>query len=299
MQELLLNKDQITGSNSTMTMQSCRQNNHENKPKSLESSTSISLPETECIKYGWLSCRPSFLQSCLCTGWILTSCSLYVFIQQFIVTGISNVVVTSLEKRFFLKSSHVATLFSCFDVGNLILTIIVSYFGSRHKPKWLGSGALVFALGCYVFALPQLITDKYNPIVSKNTDLCRNTANGSDLGTNTTTSFLLSKNDLFCKESKWYFVFLLVIGQLIIGAGSSPIFNLGPSYLDENVSQKNSGLTIGIYYCVATLGSGLGFILGGYFLAIYVDFKQVCLVRIRDFTRKKKLILNYYYFEDI
>ena len=181
-------------------------------------------------------------------------------------------VVTSLEKRFFLKSSQVGTIFSCFDIGNLFLTIVVSYFGYRHKPKWLGTGAFVFALGCFLFALPQFLTEKYEPVVSKNTDVCQpNSTNAS----NSTSSRFTVSDELSCKESKWYFVFLLVAGQLVIGAGASPLFNLGPSYLDENVTQKNSGLVISAYFSIAALGSGSGFILGGYFLAVYVDFVQV------------------------
>ena len=249
-----------------MTEPSSERNNNERQTEmSAESSTTISPPEIECVKYGWLSCRPSFLQCCLCAGWILITCSWYLFIHQFIVTGISNVVVTSLEKRFFLNSSQVGTIFSCFDISNLILTIVVSYFGYRHKPKWLGSGSFVFGLGCLIFALPQLIADKYDPIVAKNTELCQNSSNFS----------INTQDELPCKESKWYLVFLLVVGQLIIGCGASPIFNLGPSYLDENVSQKNSGLIIGLYYSAAMLGTGVGYVVGGYFLSIYVDFVQV------------------------
>ena len=244
----------------------------QNSPKFDESSTMVAIPESEYDSYGWLSCRPSLLQPCLATGWILSSCCFYVFFQQFIVTGISNVVVTSLEKRFFLKSSQAGTVFSCFDIGNLILTFFVSYFGYQHKPKWLGTGALVFALGCFVFALPQFVADKYKPVVTTSTDVCL--GNSTNLYSNSTPSFK-GQDSLSCRESKWYYLLLLVAGQLIIGAGSSPLFNLGPSYLEENVSHKNSGLAIGLYFSVAALGSGTGFILGGYFLAIYVDIVQV------------------------
>jgi MFS family permease len=205
----------------------------------------------------------------------VSSCCFYVFLQQFVVTGISNVVVSSIEKRFFLKSSQVGTIFSCFDIGNLILTIVVSYFGYRHKPKFLGTGAFVFALGCFVFALPQFLADRYKPIVSTSTDLCQSFPNTTKTTSNSTSSHSEAQEELSCRVSKWYFVFLLVVGQLIIGAGASPLFNLGPSYLDENVTQKNGGLVIALYYSIATLGTGAGFILGGYFLAIYVDFVQV------------------------
>ena len=243
-----------------------------NSPTFAEPSAAVAIPESDDDAYGWLSCRPSLLQPCLATGWILSSCCFYVFFQQFIATGISNVVVTSLEKRFFLKSSQAGTIFSCFEIGNLILTIFVSYFGYRHKPKWLGCGALVFAVGCFLFALPQFLADKFKPVVSTSTDLCL--GNSSNFYSNFTSNSE-GQESISCRDSKWYNLLLLVAGQLVIGAGSSPLFNLGPSYLDENVSEKNSGLVIALYYSVAMFGTGTGFILGGYFLAIYVDFVQV------------------------
>ena len=243
-------------------------------PETLDPAT---LPGNERVKYGWLACRPPFLQSCLSAGWVISSASFLVFCQQFVVTGISNVVVTSIEKRFFLKSSQVGVVFSCFDIGNLLLTVVVSYFGYRHKPKWLGCGALVFALGCVLFILPQFLASKYEPIVSQERDLCQTVLNRTNVSSTATKNYSTFPEDadLPCRGTKWFLMMLLVVGQLVIGAGSSPIFNLGPSYLDENVSLKNSGLCLGMFYSIAALGSGTGFILGGYFLAIYVDFVQV------------------------
>lgn len=225
-------------------------------------------PRGDISSYGWLKCRPHSLQCCLSSRWILFFCCLLVCTQGLIVTGLSGVVITSIEKRYFLQSSQVGGIFSCYDIGNTILTLVVSYFGHRHKPKWLGAGAVFLGLGCLIFALPQILVGDYEPAVAQTADLCRSNQtllDASDAGEGN------------CKSSKWYHLLVFVAGQLLIGAGASPVYNIGSAYLDENASRKNSGVYLGIYYAVSTLGPGLGFLLGGYFLSIYVDIALVWL----------------------
>ena len=40
---------------------------------------------------------------------------------------------------------------------------------------------------------------------------------------------------------------MLLLGNFIVGIGASPLYTYGPVYLDENVSQKASGV-----YCGST-----------------------------------------------
>ena len=215
--------------------------------------------------YGWFQIRPRCLQGLLSSRWILVFCCLLVGTQSFIVTGLSGVVISSIEKRYYLRSSQVGSIFSCYDIGNTIVTLIVSYVGHSHKSKWLGAGSVVLGIGCLVFALPQLLVGRYEPMIAEAGDLChlnetlRNSTNSSDN----------------CRASEWFHMMVFVVGQLLIGAGASPVYNLGSAYLDENVTRRNSGVYLAIYYAVATLGPGIGFLLGGYFLSIYIDIDLV------------------------
>lgn len=199
---------------------------------------------------------------------MLVSCCFLIFAQAFVVSGISGVVVTSIEKRFFLRSSQIGTIFAFYEVGCIIFTALVSYFGHNHKSKWLGLGSLVLGLGCLTFALPQLLADPYEPVVTRSSDLCAN-------GTSPNATLEGPRRGTVCKDLEWSNVFALVLGQLVIGAGASPIFNLGAKYVEENTSRRNSGVFLGIFYSFATCGTGVGFLIGGYFLAVYVDVVQV------------------------
>ena len=68
---------------------------------------------------------------------------------------------------------------------------------------------------------------------------------------------------------------IFVLSQLLMGAGTSPFYPLLPAYLDENVHPKHMPVYLGIWTCATFLGPGLGLIIGGKLLSIYVDLEQV------------------------
>jgi MFS family permease len=78
-----------------------------------------------------------------------------------------NVILPALEKRYDLSSSKSAIIASANDFGAFVLLIVVGYFGERrHKPKLMGIGVLVMALGCLLFSLPQFVGGKYAYTIS-------------------------------------------------------------------------------------------------------------------------------------
>jgi MFS family permease len=87
----------------------------------------------------------------------------------------------------------------------------------------------------------------------------------------------------------WYYMLIFVIAQVIHGAGICPLYPLVPVYLDENVEPKQMPVYIGLFYLSALIGPGVGILLGGQFLSVFVDIDQV---RIKKIYRK----LNVMYF---
>ena len=65
------------------------------------------------------------------------------------------------------------------------------------------------------------------------------------------------------------------MAQILMGIGSTPLFSLGPAYIDENVHPKSVPVYIGVWYAATWLGPGMGFIAGGYFSTIFVDITLV------------------------
>ena len=62
---------------------------------------------------------------------------------------------------------------------------------------------------------------------------------------------------------------------MIMGAGTTPLYALGPAYLDENVSPKSAPVYLGVFFASALFGPGLGFAVGGSMLEIWVDVTMV------------------------
>ena len=58
--------------------------------------------------------------------------------QGMLVNGFVNVVITSLERRFDLKSAASGFIASSYDIGSLLAVIPISYFGGlagASKPR--------------------------------------------------------------------------------------------------------------------------------------------------------------------
>ena len=68
---------------------------------------------------------------------------------------------------------------------------------------------------------------------------------------------------------------ILCLAQFIMGAGTTPLYTLGPAYLDENVNPKMSPIYVGIFYATTFFGPGLGFAVGGAFSRIFTNVKLV------------------------
>ncbi|XP_041860972.1 solute carrier organic anion transporter family member 4A1 [Melanotaenia boesemani] len=207
---------------------------------------------------GWGALTPKGIQVFNTPRWVLLFLCMASFLQGMIINGFINTVVTSIERRFDLRSYQAGLIASSYDIAACVCLAFVSYFGGTgHKPRWLGWGVLIMALGSLVFALPHFTTPPYAITLPEQTVLC--SANHT--------------NKCGDKEggglSSYRFVFIL--GQFLHGIGATPLYTLGVTYLDENVSSKYAPVYIGIFYTAAIVGPAAGYLLGGYFLNIYTE----------------------------
>ena len=80
------------------------------------------------------------------------------------VNGLVNLAITSIERRFGLKSAYSGLIVSSYDIGSLAAIIPITYLGGRagaSKPLWIGAGLCVMGLGSFVWTLPHFMTGVY------------------------------------------------------------------------------------------------------------------------------------------
>ncbi|KAM9342114.1 solute carrier organic anion transporter family member 4A1 [Pholidichthys leucotaenia] len=207
---------------------------------------------------GWGALKPKAIQVFNTPRWVLFFLCIASFLQGMIINGFINTVVTSIERRFDLQSYQAGLIASSYDIAACLCLVFVSYFGGMgHKPRWLGWGVLIMALGSLVFALPHFTAPPYLVSQPEQTGMCsaNSTSPCQDKGAG--------------GLSNYRFVFML--GQFLHGMGATPLYTLGVTYLDENVISNYAPVYIGIFYTAAILGPAAGYLLGGYFLNIYME----------------------------
>nr|XP_034984357.1 solute carrier organic anion transporter family member 1C1-like isoform X2 [Zootoca vivipara] len=193
--------------------------------------------------------------------------------------------ITQIEKRFDIPSSLVGLIDGSFEIGNLLIIILVSYFGAKlHRPKIIGAGCLIMSFGTFLIAMPQFFMGRYRYEIF------------SSSSSNSTVSIspcLQDQNQLpvsvleraqaqihaGCEKetgiSMWIYVLL---GNLLRGIGETPIQPLGIAYIDDHATEESAAFYIGILFfkpgCVQTvaiIGPIFGFLLGSLCATLYVD----------------------------
>ena len=181
---------------------------------------------------GWFSWKPRFAQFFNGPKGYLFFVCMFVLAQGITVNGFVFVSITTLERRFNLPSVKSGWIASTYDFSVMCVVVFVTYFGEKgHKPKFLAIGAFIFALGSLTFSLPHFLTGVYYAEGTE-FDTCDSSRNSTD-------NCLEDDEDL----TKYYPFF--IAGQVLHGLGAAPLYTLGITYMDENVSPHLASVFLG------------------------------------------------------
>ncbi|KAL0962795.1 hypothetical protein UPYG_G00345570 [Umbra pygmaea] len=195
--------------------------------------------------------------------------------------------ITQLERRFDIPSSLIGFIDSSFEMGNLLVIAFVSYFGAKlHRPKLIGIGCLVMAVGAFLTALPHLFQGRYvyettlSHIPEENTteSILPCITNASNLVINIKAA--AASKEACEKEAGSYMWIYVFLGNMLRGIGEAPVMPLGVSYLDDFAREENTAFYLACIQTVGILGPMFGFMFGSYCAKLYVDIGSVDLETI-------------------
>lgn len=201
-------------------------------------------------------------------------------------------VLSTLEKRFKLTSKQTGTILSGNDISQIILAMILGYFGNYgHRPRWVGVGVLCAGVSCFLAALPHLLygpgQDALDLVAAMNAHRADPLGNVSDkikkmevCDSHSGESCGVSDDDgvlggvLTSPVGEVAFVgpvILLFMSQFFVGISISLFYSIGLTYLDDNVNKKSYPLYYSVTVLLRILGPVLGYLLGARCLSMWID----------------------------
>ncbi|CAH2278562.1 solute carrier organic anion transporter family member 1C1-like [Pelobates cultripes] len=186
--------------------------------------------------------------------------------------------ITQIERRFDLSSSIVGIIDGSFEFGNLLVLVLVSYFGAKfHRPRIIAGGCLVMTVGSLMTALPHFFMGPYKYEAVSSHTVSRSNVSLSFSPCLDNQTFIENSQGDCTKEIKSYWWIFMLIGNMLRGIGETPITPLGVSYIDDFSRPENTALYIACLHTVALFGPMTGFMLGSFCAKLYVDIGFVDL----------------------
>uniref|UniRef100_H2R1X2 Solute carrier organic anion transporter family member n=1 Tax=Pan troglodytes TaxID=9598 RepID=H2R1X2_PANTR len=198
------------------------------------------------------------------------------FVSKTLSGSYMNSMLTQIERQFNIPTSLVGFINGSFEIGNLLLIIFVSYFGTKlHRPIMIGIGCVVMGLGCFLKSLPHFLMNQYEyeSTVSVSGNL---SSNGFLCMENGTQILRPTQDPSECtKEVKSLMWVYVLVGNIVRGMGETPILPLGISYIEDFAKFENSPLYIGLVETGAIIGPLIGLLLASFCANVYVDTGSV------------------------
>ncbi|XP_072530358.1 solute carrier organic anion transporter family member 1C1-like [Salminus brasiliensis] len=182
--------------------------------------------------------------------------------------------ITQLERRFEIPSSVVGIIDGSFEMGNLLVITVVSYFGAKfHRPRIIGTGVLLMAMGTLLMSLPHFLMGRYEYETSashvNDAENVTVTSPCSPTGQNIAQQHIAGCDEGQEEGSPMWIILLL--GNVIRGIGEATVGPLGMSFIDDYARPENTAFYIGCIHTISVIGPLFGYSLGSLCANLYVD----------------------------
>ena len=108
---------------------------------------------------------------------------LYNMLTGMAVSGALPSVITTLQQVYGFSSTSMGVLIAIGDAFALIISIPLGHYGLKwNKARVTTYGCMLAVVGVGLFALPQFVTSKYNPVGAEpnNELLCKPSGDGNE-----------------------------------------------------------------------------------------------------------------------
>lgn len=207
-----------------------------------------------------------------------------IYVVSYIIIGIVQGMIyayfygtiTTVEKVFGISSRTMGFLLTGNDISQILCGMAVTHFGGKgSRPLWIAIGMLLTAASCFMYASSQLFWD--GQVVAANSVQTEQLEDvlydGLCVAQNQARPDAIVDPDVVCigGKSNVASMALFFIGQFVSGIGSTALFSLGFTYMDDNIKKRHSPLYIGATVSLRSLGPSLGYILSSFCLKLYID----------------------------
>ncbi|CAF3217327.1 unnamed protein product [Rotaria socialis] len=197
---------------------------------------------------------------------VICACNM---IQNAIVGGSNNAIMTTLESGFYMTSTETGLFQSVYELVAIFTYPLVGYFGdrSRRKTRWIAISMGILSCGFLVMSFPHLLESKrgkppLEPHVADHLTLCN-----PERKINVCS---ISSNLRFLSHLKYVFY----LSNIINACGSAALPTLAVTFIEDLFPEEKAPIAQGIYYAVGGIGIGLGFLATSQFLKVYTYIKK-------------------------
>ncbi|CAF0734285.1 unnamed protein product [Adineta steineri] len=191
-------------------------------------------------------------------------------VQNAIVGGSNNAIMTTLETGFYMTSTETGLFQSVYELVAIFAYPLVGYFGDRsgRKVRWIAISMGVLAGGFLVMSFPHLLESKrgkppLDPSIADHLTLCNQNRTLINVCT-------ISNNLRFLSHLKYVFY----LSNIINACGSAALPTLAVTLIEDMFPQEQAPIAQGIFYAVGGIGIGLGFLATSQFLKVYTYIKK-------------------------
>jgi MFS family permease len=213
----------------------------------------IGIEEQDDYEFKWCCWRPKFCMKCKNWLYIFVFICICCFTQNLIASGIGSVILSTLEKEFYLTSFESGLFLAIFDLASFVAAPVVGYLGdlkSINKMRLISINLLFMTVGAYMIGFlifyksPDLSIYKTTQNSTVNTCMLNQTSN-------------LTRKNFECQsiqlnsalvQSSNNLKYVLYFANIIIGFGCVALYSVGIAYVEIVVPAKRSSICQAIFY---------------------------------------------------